>query len=229
MTTTRSVTRLPGKGRDGGGGGCGGEVSPRSTGVTAQGGPCVPGAVSVCECAESGAGGKLQPCPRPRAGSRSRSRSRSGPGVRSPGAAAGHGHRSARGGHASGAELWHRHKMVKAGTEARGVILRNGEDLAIPSQAAAFDGWLWLRLREMVAPGSGMASPHLTGWVAPGSAFPSPGMDSVRASAVTHERQTSHPSVRDAGLRDRGADPVLEASCSQLACELHPCVPSKSC
>lgn len=130
--------------------------------------------------------------------------------------------------------------MVKAGTEARGVILRNGEDLAIRARrrrlmAGSGSGRWWplargggIWRREMGS-GSGMASPHLTGWVAPASAFPSPGMDSVRARAVTHERQTSNPSVRDAGLSDRGADPVLEASCSQLACELHPCVPCKSC
>lgn len=132
--------------------------------------------------------------------------------------------------------------MVKAGTEARGVILRNGEDLAIRARRRrlmagsgsgsgrwwplARGGGIW---RREMGSGSGMASSHLTGWVAPASAFPSPGMDSVRARAVTHERQTSNPSVRDAGLSDRGADPVLEASCSQLACELHPCVPCKSC
>lgn len=130
--------------------------------------------------------------------------------------------------------------MVKAGTEARGAILRIGEDLAIRARRRrlmagsgsrrwwplARGGGMWPR--EMGS-ASGVASPHLTGWVAPGSAFPSPGMDSVRASAVTHERQTSNPLVGDAGLSDRGADPVLEASCSQLACELHPCVPCKSC
>lgn len=131
-------------------------------------------------------------------------------------------------------------KMVKAGTEARGVILRNGEDLAIRGRrrrllAGSGSGRCWpvargaaIWPREMGS-GSGMAPPHLAGWVAPGSAFPAPGMDPVRASAVTQQRRATHPSVRDAGLSDRGADPVLEASCSQLACELHPCVPCKSC
>lgn len=71
--------------------------------------------------------------------------------------------------------------------------------------------------------GDGLSSPG--GRAGSRGAVPSPGMEPVRASAVTQE----NPSVRDAGLSDRGADPVLEASCSQLACELHPCVPCKSC
>lgn len=130
-------------------------------------------------------------------------------------------------------------KMVKAGREARGSYFKDRGRSGDRSQAAAFDGsgsrrcWPLARGGGMwpreVGAASGMASPHLAAWVAPGSAFPSPGMDSVRAGAVTHERQTSNPSVRDAGLSGRGADPVLEASCSQLACELHPCVPCKSC
>lgn len=44
--------------------------------------------------------------------------------------------------------------MVKAGIEARGVILRNGEDLASITQAAAFDLWL---------PAPAMASPRVMG------------------------------------------------------------------
>lgn len=130
--------------------------------------------------------------------------------------------------------------MVKAGAEARRVILRNGEDLAIGARrrrlmaGSGCGRWWPLARGGGIGPGemghgSGMASPHLAAGVAPGGAFPSPGMDPVRASAVTQERRTGNPSVRDAGLSDRGADPVLEASCSQLACELHPCVPCKSC
>lgn len=87
--------------------------------------------------------------------------------------------------------------MVKAGIEAQGVILRNGEDLVSITQAAAFDLWL---------PAPAMASPRvmgrLTGLRLSGNVFvwwiqQRPAL----LCEVIRVRQITNPSLKDARLR----------------------------
>lgn len=67
MTTTRSVTRLPGKGRDrGGAGGAAAGKCPRAAPGSRHGGSDVSPCPWVCVCVRKVAWGQRQPCPRPR-------------------------------------------------------------------------------------------------------------------------------------------------------------------